>query len=368
MIESLFFRSDLFSLVRYTVHHGEVASRDASLVVKTVPDQWSYAVSLPKTRAATAAEGECCALVDVFVEAGRVGVGALASDGRTFVCEQEVGAEEGPVTVEFSARDIASCEELMIRNVQPGGERSRVVIESVRVYCGHGQSPSRNTSAQHAKDCFADLARLAGKPTGTIIDIGANVGGTVEKFLKTFPGSVIHAIEPTPELFDGLCDRFRTEPRVKIHRLAMSDHSGDIAFHRNKNHVTNSLLPWTATAGSFVEGSMALDSIIQVPCQNLTAFCAEQDITDIDVLKMDVQGAEGLVLAGASDLFAGHRIKLVLLEACFVPIYQGQTEFGDVLNFLQKHGYALFDLYDLRYSDIRQLKWGDALFFLASKG
>ena len=107
----------------------------------------------------------------------------------------------------------------------------------------------------------------------------------------------------------------------------------------------------TESPEQFVEGSTAVDSIIDVQCCTLATFCATQKIDRIDILKIDVQGAERLVLGGARELFAAGRIALVLLEASFVPIYADQTEFDEIMNFMRKNDFALFDLYDLRYAN-----------------
>ena len=353
---------DLFSPRRRALHYGVAEERDRKLFISTAPEQWSYTVSFPKADSGHAASGRYLVLVDVLVEQGRIGVGVLAPDGSTFLREQEVGAEDGPVTVEFRAYELADCQSLIIRNVQVGGQRSRAVLEAIRVYEGGSVGRSSRASGVATKDCFADLARLAASPR-TVVDIGANIGDTVEKCCSAFPEAIVHAIEPTPELLHRLTDRFGEAPRVRVHGLAISDYDGRVAFRRNKNHVTSSILPWAPRAEQFVEGSTAVDSIIDVQCCTLATFCATQKIDRIDILKIDVQGAERLVLGGARELFAAGRIALVLLEASFVPIYADQTEFDEIMNFMRKNDFALFDLYDLRYADSGQIKWGDTLFF-----
>ena len=124
----------MFSLLNRAVHHGEVRESGTKVVITTSADQWSYAVGFPKSPNVVGSKH--LVLVDVLVETGRVSFGALAKDGNTFLFEREVGADEGPVTVEIPARDVAGCEVLMIRNVQGDGQASRVLVEAIRVYEG----------------------------------------------------------------------------------------------------------------------------------------------------------------------------------------------------------------------------------------
>ena len=317
-------------------------------------------VSFPKAKKFAAGQ-YWIVLVDVLVEEGRLGVGALAEDGQTFFSEQEVGPEDGPTTVRISNRDIADCRSITLRNLGADRRRSVAIVESLRTYRSEGPITTNAMPSAARRDCFADLSRMAGK-VGTIIDIGANVGDTVAKCRTFFPSAQVHAVEPTPELVQQLKGRFDGDPSVVIHEFAVSDRLGTVQFHRNESHVTSSLLRWAQDAGSFVEGSLRRERIITVDSVTLDEFCARQGLERIDLLKVDVQGAEKLVLEGARNLFKSGKVRFVLLEASFVPIYTEQTEFEEILSVMRELGFVLFNLYDLRHTDAGRIKWGDALF------
>jgi len=91
-----------------------------------------------------------------------------------------------------------------------------------------------------------------------------------------------------------------------------------------------------------------------------------------DLVKIDVQGAELLVLENGPKTVAG---ALVLeAEAEFVPLYKDQPLFGDLHAFMRRHGFELHKLIDVAgrcyrpltlgnpFAPISQVLWADAVF------
>ena len=66
----------------------------------------------------------------------------------------------------------------------------------------------------------------------------------------------------------------------------------------------------------------------------------------MDVLKLDVQGAEYSVLEGADALLSGGRIGVIYMEVIIAPTYVGQRRLVDYLALTSDKGYELFDLYN----------------------
>lgn len=93
---------------------------------------------------------------------------------------------------------------------------------------------------------------------------------------------------------------------------------------------------------------------------------------DIDVLKLDVQGAERDVLQGARERL-DDQVLAVIAEASFVELYQDQGMFADLDIELRRHGFQLFDICYRRWSRRRlgpayaglrvgQMTYGDVLY------
>ena len=203
---------------------------------------------------------------------------------------------------------------------------------------------------------------LKAAPVEIIADVGANVGDSVDRYRALFPEATIHAFEPFPEVYRTLSERFAGDPRIRPHQRAVTDVPGTRRLYVNDVHVTNSLLPLVPSSAEWARASgRDLDKTVDVPATTLDEFCAAEGVARIDLLKMDVQGGEGLALRGAAGLLSRHAVRLVYVEVLFAPLYDGQAYFCDVSRILEGHGYRLFGLYNLMHGE-RGLGWGDAIF------
>jgi FkbM family methyltransferase len=173
-------------------------------------------------------------------------------------------------------------------------------------------------------DPTQDLARLLGKDAiTTIVDVGANEGQTAERWATTFGNATIWACEPASEPFAKLVAR--RLPRTKPFRVALSDAAGEAEFYTNDFSTLGSLLP---IEPRFEYGRPAGTERVQT--ERLDEFVRRNDIRTIDVLKIDTQGSEMRVLEGAKGLLSSARVKAVLCELEFEPIYRGQASPAEI--------------------------------------
>lgn len=204
---------------------------------------------------------------------------------------------------------------------------------------------------------------LAPNPPDVLFDVGARNGSTVLELKRQVGDVTIHCFEASAEAFQVLSDRLRHLPNVHCHRYAVCDRSGMVTFHLNRTDSTNSLLPTSSGAHAWVdERHLETVKTEEVPAISIDDFCAQERIGRIGLLKLDIQGAELLALAGARRLLGAGSIDLILSEIAFVPIYEGQPLFTDVVRELGAYGYQLFGLYELHSGRNRMLAWADALF------
>jgi FkbM family methyltransferase len=169
-------------------------------------------------------------------------------------------------------------------------------------------------------DYLWDIQRLAerhGIDIRCAFDIGAHSGDTAVEFLDSFPQAEIHSFEPHPDSF--ACVAKIDDPRLRAHRLAMSDKAGEATFHvyselgdgsgRAPASANNSLVP--NPQFSLVSGRNKYT--IQVQCQTVDGLCAESGISSVELLKIDTEGHEVAVLDGAAKTLRDS-VRFVFLE------------------------------------------------------
>jgi FkbM family methyltransferase len=215
------------------------------------------------------------------------------------------------------------------------------------------------------RDPFLVTQSLVRSPAPVIFDVGAHVGETAARYRALFPSATIHSFEPSPASFERLAAAFAGDERVKVHAAAVSDATGTAKLHVNRAAVTNSLLASDGRAENYW-GAGLVDTEREVTVATLAIddFCRDRRIEHVDVLKIDVQGAEYAVLAGANGLLARHAIDLIYMEMIMAPHYVGQRKYHDYFASLDALGYQLFDLFNFGRRDGRLIQTDGV--FLAS--
>ncbi|MEN1682001.1 MAG: FkbM family methyltransferase [Planctomycetota bacterium] len=188
-----------------------------------------------------------------------------------------------------------------------------------------------------------DQQRVVGRDARVVFDVGANRGDTLSAYRGLFPEAEIHAFEPTPVLARHLEDRFAKDHSVHVVAAAVGDASGTMPLHTTNNELLNSLLSLREEQSYY--GSHSTETI-DVPITPLDDYCGQQGITSIDLLKVDVQGAEKMVFDGASGLLARKAIASVFCELQFSTLYSGQTPPDEVLGTLRRADFDLYGIYD----------------------
>lgn len=122
-----------------------------------------------------------------------------------------------------------------------------------------------------------------------VIDLGANAGAFADEMNRRF-GCRCLAVEALPDLCAGIAKR----PGLEVYNVAISDADGPVTLHLSDNRECNSIDLSIATAFGY-RGT--------VTCEGLTLerFLARRGIGRIDLLKVDIAGAEGPMFSSTSD-------------------------------------------------------------------
>lgn len=213
-------------------------------------------------------------------------------------------------------------------------------------------------------DPYSELQKLcADRAEPIVFDVGAHRGYIVTKFRKLIPDCTVHAFEPFPDSFSRLAERNASDPRVTCHQHGLADHNGEIDLNANASAATNSILPTDAAASStWGAGLLDTQSTIRVEVKTLDSVVESLGVPRIDILKLDVQGAEPLVMAGATELCKAGKIGLVYTEVITQPTYQGQKRFDHALGVFYDLGFDLHNIYNLNSSASGKLRQVDIIF------
>ncbi len=210
-------------------------------------------------------------------------------------------------------------------------------------------------------NAIAEQVRLVGRDAQTVVEVGAADGRDAEEYAKLFPQARILAVEPVPESYAKLALRTNRVDRLTAVNAALAAHAGRADFHVGRWTDASSLLPTKATGSSYDEYTASCQTI-EVDTTTLDALCKRHAISDIDLLKMDVQGAEMGILSAAGELLHRRAIRAIYTEVQFTQFYEGASRFHDIAHFLTQHDFRLHNLYHLIHDHRGQLLWGDAIF------
>ena len=212
-------------------------------------------------------------------------------------------------------------------------------------------------------DSFKIVKLLIEKENPVIFDVGACHGSSIEDFRTIYPSSYIYSFEPFHDSFIGLKKLATGKENVEIFEVALSDLKGEMKFYSNASCATNSLFKAVET-NSFIDEHTIAVGEGYVNCITMDEFCETKNILEIDILKIDVQGAELKVLKGAKNLLAKKQIKLIYAEVWFLRSYAEQPLYHSIASYLEDFGYRPHGVYNMHYrkSDGHFL-WGDAIFY-----
>jgi|SRR5215469_4636253 len=198
----------------------------------------------------------------------------------------------------------------------------------------------------------SDEDQLQAVPDARVIfDVGANVGQTARTYRRLFPSSQIWSFEPFPSTYESLCHSL-SDSRFHPVPLALSDQHGNATLNIGSVSITNSLLRRESDTGKTV----------QVRTDTIDHFCSQNGIELIDILKVDVEGAESRVFRGAQNMFSRGAIRSVFVEVYFDPVYRGMPLMWDLHSQLITFGFHLHGLYSLFRGGNGRLSFGNALY------
>ena len=188
----------------------------------------------------------------------------------------------------------------------------------------------------HYEPVVTAIVRETLKPGMTFVDVGANWGYFTLLAAGLVGGSgQVLAIEPDPRLVEALSENVTRGAlaQVTVLALAAGEEVGTLTLagydEKEENFGLSRIIPnGNGSRQTFEVRADSLDNIL-----------AARNVSEIDLLKMDIEGAEGLAIAGLKHSLAEHKVKRLLLELHPAQLMELGSHHQQITNQLEAAGY-----------------------------
>jgi len=180
-----------------------------------------------------------------------------------------------------------------------------------------------------------------------IFDIGSRDCIQSIEFYYAFPNSIIYAFECNPNTID-ICKKNieNYKDRIILIEGCVCDYNGTIKFHPiNKEKTITTWLDGNQGASSMFKSNgqypykMYVQDEITTDCHRLDSIIDKYGISKVDIIWMDIQGAELLALKGMGNNL--QNVKYIHTEISHKEIYSGQVMFDELNNFMLTNNFVI---------------------------
>jgi FkbM family methyltransferase len=190
------------------------------------------------------------------------------------------------------------------------------------------------------------LYKLEVESFSNILDIGSWHALQSIELANLFPDAEVNAFEPVPESYSQ-CVKNASESgkNIKVHNLALSNTEDsevpfyvvDAATSTSPNLGASSLLPFEEGLNGKYFNHVWNQNAIRVKSDTLDSWCAKNGKSKIDLIWIDVQGAEKLVFEGGVKTL--ENVKVIFTEVGLKPYYKGHNLYEEINGFLVDLGF-----------------------------
>ncbi len=147
------------------------------------------------------------------------------------------------------------------------------------------------------------------RPTDICVDVGGNIGYFSMLMADLARNGEVHVFEPIKlnvALMQGSVELNGFE-NIRIVQAAVGDSSGSTGFTVSRDSAYSSIRDTKRKP---------IEKVITIPLISLDDYVSRELLPRVDILKVDVEGAEGLVIEGATRLLRDpvHRPRIIFME------------------------------------------------------
>ena len=191
---------------------------------------------------------------------------------------------------------------------------------------------------------FADQKFKNPDDVSVIFDIGSLHCLESIEFAKKYKNATIFAFEANPDSYQVCLENTKDIDNIVVINKAVNNYDGICKFYAiDPEKTVSPLFDKNRGASSLYKSNGAYDHVekyvqneIEVPCTRVDTFCKENEISQIDLVWMDLQGAELLALESmGEDLLS--KVQVIHTELEMNPMYENQFLYSDVNSFLDRN-------------------------------
>lgn len=186
------------------------------------------------------------------------------------------------------------------------------LVSHAHYLMGIGAGSDVTTSGEKSViELLKSSTQLMGRPL-CIFDVGANKGQYLTLLSQSLMGRQlqIHAFEPNRVAYQALYSRMSGNENMMLNNMALGRETGKAdLFFDEEGSVLGSL-----AKRRLDHYRIRFQHSEQVQVETLDNYCLRRDISEIDLLKLDVEGFEYDVLRGGIRMFNERRVRMVAFE------------------------------------------------------
>jgi FkbM family methyltransferase len=170
-----------------------------------------------------------------------------------------------------------------------------------------------------------------------VLDIGANRGTIAAAFAAR--GAIVHAFEPNPDVFPELEKAARRHPGIRAQACGILDKDGELALFLHKDYEADPLGHSESSSFFASKENVSGSRFRTVPVRDI-ASVIEAIGEPIQIVKMDVEGAEYRILRRMIESGAIDRVEQVYIETHHDRIPELVTEHAALVSEVERRGLA----------------------------
>jgi FkbM family methyltransferase len=211
-----------------------------------------------------------------------------------------------------------------------GNSKLQWLFESLHRFSLRGMNYNQVTAEDSGEQFVINYLqkKLSKKNEIVLFDVGANIGEYSKALVNRFPKSRIYSFEALPSTFEILKNNLLSDKNI-------------ICINKALGNQRENRLIYTDGAGSGLTSFYPIESskkteMVSTSMITIDSFCQENNVEQIDFLKIDVEGFELEVLKGGKQMIESGKILNIQFEFGGTHI-NSETSFHKIFQFLSNY-------------------------------